>query len=131
MGVLLESPPTPGSFHLNPRFYSVLDLTPASFELPPFTRYKSETQKTILALPEWLHEPSISKAENKPLKGLEAKGSFSCLGLQVRAKRACQITINYSFLQLIICDLNNLSYYLNIIFQSYIVFITSLSVKKP
>ena len=37
----------------------------------------------------------------KQMKGLEAKGPFSCLGLQVRIKRAYQVPINFSLLWLV------------------------------
>ena len=55
------------------------------------------------------------------MKGLEAKGPFSCLGLQVRFKRAYQTLINYSFLWHVKSYLNSFSNYLTIIFESYVV----------
>ena len=51
---------------------------------------------------------------NNNLKGLEAKGPFSCLGLQTRFKRAYQTLINYSFLWLVKYYLNNsINYFRN------------------
>ena len=55
---------------------------------------------------------------NEHMKGLEAKGPFSCLGLQLRIKRAYQTPINFSLLWLVKHHLNNSNYYLNIIFKS-------------
>ena len=63
------------------------------------------------------------------MKGLEAKGPFSCLGLQVRFKRAYQIPINYSFLWLVKYYLNSSSNYLKNLFESYIVLMTKLLAK--
>ena len=51
------------------------------------------------------------------LKGLEAKGPFTCLGLQVRFKRAYQTPINYSYLWLLKYYLSSSSNYLKIIFE--------------
>ena len=62
-----------------------------------------------------IHYSSEMKAV---MKGLEAKGPFSCLGLQLRMKRAYQIPINFSFLWFVKHYLNNSSYYLNIISKS-------------
>ena len=64
------------------------------------------------------------------MKGLEAKGPFSCLGLQTRFKRAYQTLINYSFLWLVKYYLNSSIDYLKIIFESYVVLITKLLTKK-
>ena len=64
------------------------------------------------------------------MKGLEAKGPFLCLGLQVRLKRAYQTPINYSFLWLVKYYLNSFSNYLKIIFESYVVLMTKLPAKK-
>ena len=47
-------------------------------------------------------------------EGLEAKGPFSFLGLQVIMKRAYQISINFSILWLVKYYLNYSNYYLNI-----------------
>ena len=64
------------------------------------------------------------------MKGLEAKGPFLCLGLEVRFKRAYQTPKNYSFLWLVKHYLNNSSNYLKIILESFVVFITKLLAKK-
>ena len=64
------------------------------------------------------------------MKGLEAKGPFSCLGLQVRFRRAYQTPINYSFLWLVKSYLNSFSNYLTIIFESYVVLMTKLLAKS-
>ena len=64
------------------------------------------------------------------MKGLEAKGPFLCLGLQVRIKKAYQTPINFSLLWLVKYYLNNSSYYLNIIFKSYFILIRKLSYKE-
>ena len=64
------------------------------------------------------------------IKGLEAKGPFSCLGLQVVFKSAYQIPINHSFLWLVKYYLNSSSNYLKIIFEFYVVLITKFLAKK-
>ena len=64
------------------------------------------------------------------MKGLEAKGPFSCLGLTTRFKRACQIPINHSFLWLVKYYLNSSSNYLKIIFEFYVVPITKFLARK-
>ena len=64
------------------------------------------------------------------MKGLEAKGPFSCLGLQVRFKRAYQTPIKHSFLWLVKHYLNSSSNYLKIIFESYVVLMTKLLAKR-
>ena len=64
------------------------------------------------------------------MKGLEAKGPFLCLCLQVRIKKAYQIQINFSLLRLVKHYFNNSGYYLNTIFKSYFVLITKRSPKK-
>ena len=56
------------------------------------------------------------------LKGLEVKGLFSCLGLQIRFKRAYQIPINYSFLWLVEYYLNSSNNYLKIIIYLSLTF---------
>ena len=53
------------------------------------------------------------------MKGLEAKGPFLCLGLQVRIKRAYQIPKHFSLLWLVKYYLNNSSNYLNTIIVYY------------
>ena len=55
------------------------------------------------------------------MNGLEAKGPFLCLGLQVRINRAYQIPINFSLLWLVKHHLNNSIYYIKI-FLSCILF---------
>ena len=64
------------------------------------------------------------------MKGLEAKLPFSCLGLQVRFKRAYQTPRNYLFLWLVEYYLNSSSNYLNIIFESNVVLMAKLLAKK-
>ena len=64
------------------------------------------------------------------MKGLEAKGPFLCLGLQVRFKKAYQTPINYSFLWLVKYYLKSSRNYLKIIYESYVVLITKLLAKK-
>ena len=64
------------------------------------------------------------------MKGLEAKGPFLCLGLQVRFKRAYQTPRNYSFLWLGKYYLNSFSNYLKIIFEAYFVLLAKLQAKK-
>ena len=64
------------------------------------------------------------------MKGLEAKGPFSCLGLQVRLKRAYQTPINYSFLSVGKYYLNSFSNYLKIMFESYVVLMAKVLAKK-
>ena len=59
------------------------------------------------------------------MKGLEAKGPFSCLGLQVRFIRAYQTPINCSFLYF-----NSSSICVKIIFEAYVVLMTKLLAKK-
>ena len=63
-------------------------------------------------------------------EGVRSKGPFLCLGLLARIKRAYPILINFSLLWLVKYYLNNSSNYLNIIFQSYLVFIRNLSSKE-
>ena len=48
-----------------------------------------------------IHEDTEMSYEYIYMKGLEAKGPFSCLGLQVRFRRAYQKPINYTFLWLV------------------------------
>ena len=71
------------------------------------------------------------------MKRLEAKGPFSCLGLQVRFERAYYTPRNYSFLWLVKYHVNSSSNYLTrrsnylkIIFESYAVLMTKLLAKK-
>ena len=64
------------------------------------------------------------------MKGSEAKGPFSCLGLQVRFKRAYQTPINYSLLWLVKYYGNISSNCLKIIFESYVVLMTKFLAKK-
>ena len=64
------------------------------------------------------------------MKGLEAKGPFSCLGLQLGIKRAYQIQINFSLLWLAKHYLNNSMNYLNIFFKTYFVLIRKLLSKE-
>ena len=72
------------------------------------------------------HFAGFDRYLDKTVKGLEAKGPFLCLGLQVRIKKAYQIPINYLFFCPVKYNLNNSIYYLNIIFESYAVLITKL-----
>ena len=64
------------------------------------------------------------------MKELEAKGPILCLGLQFMIKKAFQIPINYSFFLFVKYYLYHFNYYLNIIFESYVVLVTKLSAKN-
>ena len=54
----------------------------------------------------------------------------SCLGLQVKIKKAHQILINYAFFWLVKYYLYNSNYYSNIIFESYVILRTKFSAKN-
>ena len=74
----------------------------------------------------WTIEAKAMVENINLMKGLEAKGPFLGLDLQVRFKRAYQTPINYSLLWHVKYYLNSSSNYLKIILESNVVLTTKL-----